>query len=292
MEFTVREAGDRKIYQWQRSTTRLPTSIDALKNLKLDVKSILEGPRTPMPRHVSFSTFQDWSEVGKWYAELERDRRIPTPEIRAKADEIVRGKTSDLEEAGALYNWVSANVRYVRLSFGVGRYQPHAASEVLANRYGDCKDKGILLEALLAAQGLQSQAVLINSVADLDEQVPTPEQFHHVITYLQVGGRDIWIDSTVGVAPFGYLFPQLRGKEALVVSGIAGGMLQRTPEDLAMPVVYKVDVQGEVTKDTKLDAKVTLEARGDVEVLFRTLYSHLSPAQFATIAPVALAAEM
>jgi len=286
MEFTVREVGDRKIYHWQRSVTVVPPlSIDARKYFRTDVKSLLEGPRPPLPPHISFSTFQSWGEVGKWYGELERDRRIPTAEIRAKADEIVRGKTSEREKAEALYNWVSANIRYVSLSFGVGRYQPHAASEVLSNRYGDCKDKGALLEALFAAEGLHAQAALINQATDLDEQVPTPGQFDHLITYAQVGGKNVWLDSTLGVGPFGYLLPQLRGKQALTVFADAEPALQKTPEDLEMPSAYKIDVQGEVDKDAKLDAKVALETRGDMEVLFRILYARLSPAQFAVVAP-------
>jgi tetratricopeptide (TPR) repeat protein len=288
MEFTVKKDGDRKIYRWQRSVTVPSFGIGVPKGFKTDVKSLLEGPRPPMPPHISFSTFQDWSEIGKWYADLERERRIPTPEIRAKADEIVRGRTTEIEKAEALYNWVSANIRYVSLSFGVGRYQPHAASEVLANRYGDCKDKGTLLESFFAAEGLRAQPALINQATDLDEQVPTPGQFDHLITYAQVGGKNIWLDSTLGVGPFGYLLPQLRGKEALVVFADGPPALQKTPEDLPMPVVYKIDVQGAVDKDAVLDAKVTLETRGDMEVLFRILYSRLSPTQFATIAPLAL----
>jgi len=230
MEFTVSEVGDRKIYHWQRSTTTLPPPLDFRKNFRTDAKSLLEGPRPPLPPYVSFSTFQSWGEVGKWYAELDRDRRIPTPEIRSKADEIVRGKTTEIEKAEALYYWVSANIRYVSLSFGVGRYQPHAASEVLANRYGDCKDKGTLLEAFFAAEGLRAQAALINQATDLDAQVPTPGQFDHLITYAQVGGKNIWLDSTLGVAPFGYLLPQLRGKEALVVFADAEPRCKKLPK--------------------------------------------------------------
>ena len=28
-----------------------------------------------------------------------------------------------------------------RIAFGIGRYQPHAADDVLTNNYGDCKDR-------------------------------------------------------------------------------------------------------------------------------------------------------
>ena len=41
----------------------------------------------------------------------------------------------------ALYNYVAQNIRYVSLSFGLGRFQPHSAADVFKNQYGDCKDK-------------------------------------------------------------------------------------------------------------------------------------------------------
>ncbi len=49
----------------------------------------------------------------------------PTPEIRAKAQELVQGKTAELDKMAALYNYVAQNIRYVSLSFGLGRFQPH-----------------------------------------------------------------------------------------------------------------------------------------------------------------------
>jgi len=230
---------------------------------------------------VMFSTFQSWSEVADWYAELERDRRVATPEIRAKADEIARGQQTEAAKAQALYYWVSQNIRYVSLSFGVGRYQPHPAAEVLSNRYGDCKDKTTLLEAMLEAEGLYAHAVLANSTLDVDSDMPNPLQFDHAYTVLQVAGKDTWLDTTLGVGPFGYLTPQLRGKEALVVSGAHDVGLRETPQDFPFAVQYRVGVNGTVDVNGTLDSTVELQTRGDLEVLIRLLNDHLSPEQLA-----------
>ena len=102
------------------------------------------------------TTFESWEQIGRWYAELEKDRREPTPEVRAKAQELTKGLNTDLEKTEALYDFVAKNFRYVSLSLGVGRYQPHAASDVLHDQYGDCKDKHTLLASLLEAEGLHA----------------------------------------------------------------------------------------------------------------------------------------
>ena len=56
---------------------------------------------------------------------------MPSPEVRAKAEELTKGLNTDLEKTEALYDYVAKNFRYVSLSLGLGRYQPHAAADVL-----------------------------------------------------------------------------------------------------------------------------------------------------------------
>ena len=107
------------------------------------------------------TTFQSWEELGRWYASLEKDRIAPTPEIKAKAAEITKDSQTDLGKVQALYDYVARNFRYVSLSLGRGRYQPHPAGEILANQYGDCKDKHTLLSSLLRVVGLSANAVFI-----------------------------------------------------------------------------------------------------------------------------------
>src|ERR1019366_5109164 len=106
----------------------------------------------------------------------------PTPEIPAKAEELTRGATSDDAKIRVLYGFVATKFRYIGVAFGIGRYQPHAATDVLSNGYGDCKDKHTLLAALLAAVGIKAYPVLINSSVTIDPDVPSLNQFDHVIT--------------------------------------------------------------------------------------------------------------
>jgi tetratricopeptide (TPR) repeat protein len=287
----IHEEGDRRFYHWAASTLETPEPVKLFKNFQFDVTTMLEGVRQRPQRHVMFSTFQAWSDVGDWYAQLERDRRVAGPEIRAKADEIVRGQTTNLGKAQALYAWVSQNIRYVSLSFGVGRVQPHSAVEVLTNRYGDCKDKATLLEALLDAEGLHAQPVLISSRVEFDPDVPTPLQFDHAFTFLRVEGQEIWLDPTIGVGPFGYLLPQLRGKSALVVFTDTQPTLRETPKTLPFSAINNLEIQGSVAQDAQFDGTVRLETRGDLEVLILLLYTHLSQAQFSSFVAEELAKE-
>lgn len=281
--------GDRRLYHWATSNLNTPPPIDFFKNFQFDVVKLLEGYRPSLPAHVMFSTFQNWTDVVEWYTQLERERRIPTPDIRAKADEITRGQQTAEAKAQALYYWVSQNIRYVSLSFGVGRYQPHAAAEVLANRYGDCKDKTTLLEAMLDAEGLHAYPALVNSKADVDLEIPNPMQFDHAIAFVRIGNKDEWLDSTVGVSPFGYLLPHLRNAEALVISETSPAGLRKMPQEFPFTIENRVGVEGTIDAQGILDANIEVQTRGDLEVLIRVLNERLSNEQLAKSADSVLA---
>jgi TonB family protein len=281
---TSRTEGDRKVYTWKSTTARaaaIPVP-PQMSGKVFDVEALLRGAQPAPSRWLSFSSFESWQQVGTWYAGLERERRVPTAELKAQADEITKDSKTELAKVQALYEYVTRNIRYVSLSFGMGRYQPHAAAEVLANRYGDCKDKATLLDALLEAEGIHSATALINSKSAIDPDVPTPFQFDHAITFVSASGKEIWLDSTAQMAPYQYLFPQLRGKEALVVFQQQPAELKKTPEKLAFPKYYMLEVNGSVT-GKKLTLEVAFETRGDIEVLMRAGMTALQPSQMAQL---------
>jgi transglutaminase-like putative cysteine protease len=94
--------------------------------------------------------------------------------VKAKADELTQGLSNLSEKEKAIYRYVSTKFRYISLSFGQGRYQPHAAEEVLLNQYGDCKDKHTLWAALLKAAGIEAWPALIGSSTKLNPDIPSP----------------------------------------------------------------------------------------------------------------------
>ena len=234
------------------------------------------------------TTFESWEQIGRWYAELEKDRRKPTPEVRAKAQELTKGLNTDLEKTEALYDFVAKNFRYVSLSLGVGRYQPHAASDVLHNQYGDCKDKHTLLASLLEAEGLHASSVLINSSRKLDPDVPSPSQFDHVITMLPLGKEQVWMDTTSEVAPFRLLAYTLRKKQALVIppaeppSSVAPH-LEEVPGDTPMPDTEFSQIDGKINNIGKLEAHVRYEFRGDEELLLRSVFRRVPQANWQRV---------
>ena len=208
-------APGRKVYQWQYLGG---------DNARIEADSV---SYLDYGKRLAVSTFADYPAFARAYDARARDKGQVSPAIAALALELTRGLPDARARALALADWVRHNIRYVGVYIGAGGVVPHAAATVLANRYGDCKDHAALLEALLAAAGIDSTGALINSGnAYRLPRIPTLGVFNHVITY--VPSLDLYLDSTAETIAAGYLPSGDLGKPVLLT---ASGKLAATPSE-------------------------------------------------------------
>lgn len=270
---TVLDQGDRRVYRFAYKRTAADTA-------SAKGKPFL-GWLQSGPPDIELSTVSSWPEIGAWWAGLERPGRAPTPEIQARAEALTQGLSDDLQKVEAIYHYVATSIRYVSISLGSGAVKPHPAPETLSNGYGDCKDKHTLLAALLGTLGIPVHAVLINSWRSADPKVPYL-QFDHVISVVPVGKEYLWMDTTTEIAPFGWLSPNLRGKQALMIPPEGAAHLVTTPEGSSVPNETVCELAGTVDSTGKLAAHVRERYRGDLEVPVRLAARLLTRDQFRT----------
>lgn len=273
--YATAEAGDRRTYTW------------VVENLAPDRKEQDEDTDQSEEDDdfpdVQLTTFKNWQAVALWYAKLQGERVVVDDTIKRKAAELTRGAITTDEKARRIYDFVARDIRYVSLSFGVGRYQPHASIEVLAGSYGDCKDKHTLLSALLRAAGISSYPVLIGSDRKLDEDIPSPAQFDHVITLAEIDKDQVWLDSTAEVAPYGLLVYPLRDKQAVLATDDTSGGLRRTPASVPVKNRLALTLNGKISPTGAMDATVDIVATGDSAVPFRMIFRSTSQADWQKI---------
>lgn len=268
---TIKEDSDRRIYLWKHSNLKPDSEEDEKEKEATEEEAQTEEAEEFHP-HVQLTTFQSWEEVGQWYANLQKDRIVPDEKIKVKAEEVIRGLQSEQDKARALYEYVAKNFRYVSLSLGQGRYQPHPAADIMVNQYGDCKDKHTLLAAMLASTGLRAYPVLMNSSRKLDADMPSPGQFDHVITAIPLGNETLWADTTAEVAPAGLLAPPLRNKKALMIPTAGPAHLETTPAAPPFLSTEVVTVEGAVDDLGKITAHTHMVLRGDSELYMRIMF--------------------
>lgn len=258
-----RVEGGRRLYRWVATNT---------------------SPRSPgeeppaytgdgSPADVRVTSYQSWDAVAQWFDGL---MAVPaSAEVKAKALALTEGISERAQKIDAIYDFVAKEIRYLSLSFGIGRFAPHAPGDVLRNGYGDCKDKAALLASMLAAVGIESRPVLLHSERSLDGGLASPLELDHVINVVAAGDDSAawtWMDTTTEVAPVGMLPATIRGKRVLLVgSGGRGTRLVTTPVDPPKPSIDRVTVSGTIDSIGALTATVTFSLSGDGELLVRSL---------------------
>lgn len=275
----ISDVGAERLYRWEHNTLA-----DYPKKQEKDKTAAVQLVQETFDPDFSISSLRSWAELGAWYRGLIKERATPDAAIQAKADELTRGLTTDDAKVDALYTYVATQYRYISVSLGIGHRQPHTAAEVFRNGYGDCKDKHTLLQAMLAAEKIEAEPVLISSSVRVNEAIPSPQQFDHMITLVKLhdGGktRDVWLDATPEVSPPRVLLVNLRDKLALPIPPAGDAQLVRTPAALPFPSYTHETITGKLDEKGTLTERFETTLRGDAEVIFRAAYHSISRAQW------------
>jgi transglutaminase-like putative cysteine protease len=166
-----------------------------------DVPAIVREDRLPAWHDpdpwVQVSEFASWAEVASWAERLFAAETRSSPALERLVEEWRRLPTEE-ERARAAVRMVQDEIRYLGIESGPNSHRPHSPAQVLGQRFGDCKDKALLLALMLRRLGLAAEPALVDTDArqQLDEWLPTPFAFDHAIVRATVDGQELWIDGT------------------------------------------------------------------------------------------------
>lgn len=176
-------------------------------DFRFDNPSIVSPPKDAPARYqwlraVEYTDFADWAALSRHFAPLyvkAATLGAGSP-VKREASRIAAAHVPPLERASAALKLVQQDVRYIYVGLNGGNLTPASAEETWQRRYGDCKGKTALLLALLAELGIEAEPVLVNSSgADdgLDQRLPIPHFFDHVLVRAHIDGKAYWLDGTL-----------------------------------------------------------------------------------------------
>jgi hypothetical protein len=156
-------------------------------------------------------------------------------------------------------------VRYVAVYIGNGGIEPHDVSDIIKNKYGDCKDHAVLYEALLAARGIESSPATINlGDAFTLPKYPVIAPQNHVITYIPQ--FDLYVDATAQSVPFGFVPFYDRDKPTVLT---ALNKIGKTPSMKASENLVKTTVELKIQPDGSIDGTSHIDVTGPIETSYR-----------------------
>jgi len=237
-------------------------------------------------------SFETWSQVSRWLTELHDPQAVPDASVEAKARALTANSRTELERIRAIAQFVQ-RLQYVSIDIGIGKgngMRPHAASQVLAKAYGDCKDKANLMRAMLKAINITAYPIVIflGDATNVREEWASPSQFNHCIIAVKVSdetqsptviqhptlGRLLIFDATDEQTAVGDLPSGDQGSLALILAGDSG-TLTRMPT--MPPESSQLDRQADVVLSPEGDITATLKetSTGQSAVYERALFRKL-----------------
>lgn len=147
--------------------------------------------------YLSVSEFADWEAVRAWALPLYSTPR-DDPALREKALALAANARTPEQKVIAILDFVQREVRYLGVELGANSHRPHPPTQVLRQRFGDCKDKVTLFCALLAEVDIPAYPALVNTYRrhTVAESLPSPYAFNHVIALVPLNGDSYWLDPT------------------------------------------------------------------------------------------------
>ncbi len=213
---------------------------------------------------VHVSQYQSWQELAQKVAShypLSDDMKDACPpEVLSLTNSWKAETTNPIERATLALRFVQDEIRYLGFEDGIGAFKPSDPWTVFERRFGDCKDKSLLLCHLLKILDIESTPMLVHSRygRNLPEALPSPLLFNHVVLELSINGQSYWVDSTMqlqgGSLPETH-FPDY--KWGLRISDSTEGLVQLPPETLTNPT----EIETALVVKTPDTVEVSMESK-------------------------------
>ncbi len=266
----VRRLDDgRSLYVWEKKDAP-----------RLDTEPWMPSSRALAPQ-VHVSTFADWKAFGRWYWHLIRHTQQTSPELEETVRRLTEGCETDVERIRRLYSFVTTDVTYVAWEFGVHGFKPYRASKVFKQRFGDCKDKSILLKTMLGVLGIESHPALLRATfrrSEEDLSLPIIGHFNHCILYVPPaeGRGEMWLDGTSDRTGLDEDPVTNAGALSAVITP-EGAEVKRIPEVAARENAIEDAIVGRLDPDGSLSFSCETRAKGWVSSVFRRYYGLKEP---------------
>lgn len=182
------ETGQLRMYEWESTLTKTYRTVDFEPNWYNPLK------RTQL------SEFLSWSDVVDWGLAVNDYPNLKTPLLDKKVTELKAQAGTDLKKYIKLATrFVQDEIRYMGIEIGAYSHRPNSPEKILLQRYGDCKDKSLLLVKLLNANGVNAYMTYANSYGSTyrNDFLPSPFIFNHVIVMVDYKQAKTWIDPTI-----------------------------------------------------------------------------------------------
>lgn len=232
IEFTIDSKGKYNIYTWSASTLdkiQISKGADGILHTAPHLIIYVDSYEY---NGISHNILRDVNDLHTWYQNFLSEKNSEDSEaMKNMVENIVKGKSTELEKVEAIYEWVQQNIKYIAIEDGLGGFRPRSSNTVFTRRYGDCKDMSNLIHNMLDLANIPSHLAWIGTTAIpySHREVPTPMADNHMICTYVNNDQYYFLDATDQYNTLGIPTSHIQGREALINKGINDFELVNVP---------------------------------------------------------------
>ncbi|MBN1897510.1 MAG: DUF3857 domain-containing protein, partial [Spirochaetes bacterium] len=245
------------IYQWRQKDL-----------FQLNYEPNMGSPFSFVPQ-LHLTSFKNWNELSGWLRQLSESQKQLNSTMRSVVDKMKNDSQTKEEMIAKIYRYVRDVIRYVGLEYGLGGIRPRNAISVYSSRFGDCKDKAVLLNAMLQYAGIESYLGLVSSSQRGETMFDIPEigLFDHAICLASHDGKDYFLDATAMYHDFNEFPYYDRMNKILLLKG--DGTFITPPRPDIDQNQYQAFTTGTINTVGKFSLKRKISAIGQFAPTFR-----------------------
>jgi len=152
--------------------------------------------------HIQISEAKSWNEIALWASKLNKVNNNLSPALIKKINDL-KNQTQNNKK---LYlqlatRFVQDEIRYMGIEIGENSHKPHHPDIIFKQRFGDCKDKSLLLCTILNNNNINASVALVNTYIKnyTNRFIPSASVFNHQIVVANIDGVKYWIDPTINL---------------------------------------------------------------------------------------------
>lgn len=265
VSFKEEKQGNRILYTWQA----------------INIPQIFPEPGMPAwytcVQRLLVSTAPDWASISRWYYQLCRPRMdAVSPEMKEEVAKLIRGAQTPEEKLRRIFRFVSQEIRYMGLTTEetAPGYEPHDVKDTFSKRYGVCRDKAVLLAAMLELAGIKAYPVLFMAGDPKDPEVPN-NYFNHAITAAELApGKYTLMDPTYENTAD--LLPAGEAEMSYLVAKPEGETLRMSPAASPLRNRLALRTTGKALTDGTMKLRTILTFTGINDQMFRSAFARWS----------------
>jgi hypothetical protein len=270
LEFSEQKKNGRILYHWR-----------AVNVPKIEQELAMASIADVATRVVA-STFKDWRELSKYGDSLNAGKVDSNEAMRAKVAELTRDCATREDKILAIFRYVSQKIRYMGSSMDLGAFiEPHQATYTFEKQYGVCRDKSILMMAMLKEVGVKAYDAMINVSRSTDPEIPIIFFEHAICGVVMDDGRIVYMDPTLELSSsFGETYV---GNRYVLLLDEQGKDLVRVPPIPAEEGLGAIKGETQVMPDGGIQGKVRISGKGFYDFVLRSVAKQVPAFQFPMV---------